>query len=70
MATPAAPSTDTPARNHVGHDPHDAAGRNSGGSRNGARGKTSPTDVGPVEVKVPRDTACAFEPQFVSSRSS
>ncbi|WEO95483.1 transposase [Streptomyces sp. FXJ1.172] len=40
---------------HVGYDKHDAAGRGSGNSRNGTRSKTVLTDVGPVEVRVPRD---------------
>ncbi|GGU41322.1 hypothetical protein GCM10010289_72790 [Streptomyces violascens] len=53
---------------HVGCDKHDAAGRNSGNSRNGTRAKTVLTGVGPVEVKVPRDTAGAFEPQIVRKR--
>ncbi|MFD5430281.1 transposase, partial [Streptomyces sp. NPDC127084] len=53
---------------HVGYDKHDAAGRNSGNSRNGTRAKTVLTDVGPVEVKVPRDTAGTFEPQLVKKR--
>ncbi|MGW0720323.1 IS256 family transposase [Streptomyces sp. NPDC002778] len=53
---------------HVGYDKHDAAGRNSGNSRNGTRSKTVLTDVGPVEVKVPRDTAGTFEPQIVRKR--
>ncbi|MGV9391136.1 IS256 family transposase [Streptomyces olivaceus] len=52
----------------VGYDKHDAAGRNSGNSRNGTRSKTVLTDVGPVEVKVPRDTAGTFEPQLVKKR--
>ncbi|MFJ5920781.1 IS256 family transposase [Streptomyces ardesiacus] len=53
---------------HVGYDKHDAVGRNSGNSRNGTRSKTVLTDVGPVEVKVPRDTAGTFEPQLVKKR--
>lgn len=53
---------------HVGYDKHDAAGRNSGNSRNGTRSKTVLTDVGPVEVKVPRDTAGTFEPQIIEKR--
>ncbi|CNF21443.1 transposase%2C Mutator family protein [Mycobacterium tuberculosis] len=53
---------------HVGYDKLDAAGRGSGNSRNGSRAKTVLTDVGPVEVKVPRDTAGAFEPQIVRKR--
>ncbi|WP_435178256.1 IS256 family transposase [Actinacidiphila sp. bgisy145] len=53
---------------HLGYDKHDAAGRNSGNSRNGTRAKTVLTDVGPVEVKVPRDVEGSFEPQIVKKR--
>ena len=53
---------------HVGYDKHDAAGRGSGNSRNGTRAKTVLTDVGPVEVRVPRDTAGTFEPVIVRKR--
>ncbi len=40
---------------HLGYDKHEATGRNSGNSRNGTRSKAVLTDVGPVEIKVPRD---------------
>jgi Transposase, Mutator family/Helicase associated domain len=53
---------------HLGYGKHDAVGRNSGNSRNGTRAKTVLTDVGPVEVKVPRDVAGTFEPQIVRKR--
>ncbi|GAA4996901.1 hypothetical protein GCM10023317_26870 [Actinopolymorpha pittospori] len=53
---------------HLGYDKHDAVGKNSGNSRNGASVKTVLTDVGPVEVKVPRDVAGTFEPQIVRKR--
>ncbi|MEU2930583.1 IS256 family transposase [Streptomyces sp. NPDC007251] len=53
---------------HLGYEKHDAAGRGSGNSRNGSRAKTVLTDVGPVEVKVPRDTSGTFEPQIVKKR--
>ncbi|WP_256098595.1 transposase [Streptomyces agglomeratus] len=39
---------------HLGYDKHDPAGKNGGNSRNGTRGKTVLTDVGPVEISVPR----------------
>ncbi len=52
---------------HVGYGKHDAAGRNSGNSRNGTRSKIVLTDVGPVEVRVPRDVTGSFEPQIVKS---
>jgi transposase-like protein len=53
---------------HLGYGKHDAAGRNTGNSRNGTRSKTVLTDVGPVEVKVPRDVEGTFEPQIVRKR--
>jgi transposase-like protein len=53
---------------HLGYDKHDPAGKNSGNSRNGTRAKTVLTDVGPVEVKVPRDVEGSFEPQIVKKR--
>jgi putative transposase len=40
---------------HLGYDRHDAAGRDGGNSRNGHRTKTVLTEVGPVEIDVPRD---------------
>ena len=53
---------------HVGYDKHDPAGRGSGNTRNGSRTKTVLTDVGPVEVRVPRDAAGTFERQIVRKR--
>jgi NAD(P)-dependent dehydrogenase (short-subunit alcohol dehydrogenase family) len=53
---------------HVGYDKHDAAGKNGGNSRNGKRSKTVLTDVGPVEIEVPRDREGSFEPQIVKKR--
>src|SRR5919112_3314270 len=53
---------------HLGYDRHDAAGRDGGDSRNGHRAKTVLTDVGPVQVEVPRDRASSFEPKIVTKR--
>ena len=53
---------------HLGYDKHDPAGKNTGNSRNGTRSKTVLTDVGPVEITVPRDVAGSFEPQIVRKR--
>lgn len=53
---------------HLGYEKHEAEGRGSGNSRNGSRAKTVLTDIGPVEVKVPRDVARSFEPQIVKKR--
>jgi len=53
---------------HLGYDKHDVAGDGSGNSRNGRRSKTVITDVGPVEIEVPRDRAGTFDPQIVKKR--
>jgi putative transposase len=53
---------------HLGYAKHDPAGKDGGNSRNGARSKTVLTDVGPVEISVPRDREGSFEPQIVKKR--
>jgi transposase-like protein len=53
---------------HLGYDKHDAAGRDGGNSRNGYRAKTVLTEVGPVEIEVPRDRDGSFEPTIVAKR--
>ncbi len=53
---------------HLGYDKHDPVGRNKENSRNGTRSKTVLTDVGPVELDVPRDREGTFEPQIVQKR--
>ena len=53
---------------HLGYDQHDAAGGEGGNSRNGHRSKTVITEVGPVEIEVPRDRDASFEPQIVAKR--
>ena len=53
---------------HLGYDRHDAAGDGSGNSRNGRRAKTVLTDIGSVQIEVPRDRAGSFEPQIVKKR--
>src|SRR3954471_10056334 len=50
---------------HLGYDKGDPAGKNGGNSRNGVRGKTVLTEVGPVGIIVPRDRGGSFEPQIV-----
>lgn len=50
---------------HLGYEPYEIAGRNSGNSRNGSYQKTVKTDVGPVELRVPRDREGTFEPVTV-----
>jgi putative transposase len=53
---------------HVGYDKHHPAGRNGQNSRNGTRTKTVLTEVGPVEVEVPRDRDGSFDPVIVRKR--
>src|SRR3954470_4529736 len=53
---------------HLGYDKHDPVGRNHGNSRNGVRSKTVLTEIGPVEIQVPRDTDASFTPQIVKKR--
>ena len=53
---------------HLGYDRHDPAGRDRGNSRNGHRAKTVLTEVGPVEIDVPRDRDGSFAPQIVAKR--
>jgi transposase-like protein len=52
----------------LGYDAHDPAGRGSGNSRNGTRSKTVVTEIGPVEIDVPRDRNGTFEPVIVPKR--
>ena len=52
---------------HLGYKKHDKAGSGSGNSRNGVRSKTVLTDVGPVEIEVPRTGRAASNRR--SSRS-
>jgi len=51
---------------HLGY--HDPVGRGTGNSRNETRSKTVLTDVGPVELAVPRDREGSFEPKIVAKR--
>ena len=53
---------------HLGYSKHDPAGRDSGNSRNGRRVKTVLTQVGPVDIEVPRDRDASFTPQIVRKR--
>ena len=53
---------------HLGYDKHDPAGRTGGNSRNGTRAKTVLTEIGPVQIEVPRDRDGSFDPQIVRKR--
>ena len=53
---------------HLGYDKHDPVGRSGQNSRNGTRSKRVLTDIGPVELDVPRDREGTFEPKIVKKR--
>jgi putative transposase len=53
---------------HLGYDKHDPTGRNGGNSRNGTRTKTVLTEIGPVQIDVPRDRDGTFTPAIVGKR--
>ena len=53
---------------HLGYDKHDPMGRNGGNSRNGTRTKTVFTEIGPVDIEVPRDRDGSFTPAIVRKR--
>ncbi len=53
---------------HLGYAKHDSTGRDGGNSRNGTRSKTVITEVGPVDIDVPRDRESSFEPATVKKR--
>jgi transposase-like protein len=50
---------------HLGYEKHDPAGRGSGNSRNGSTPKRLLTEVGGIDLEVPRDRAGSFEPRIV-----
>jgi putative transposase len=55
---------------HLGYPLGEAPPGGAGNHRNGATGKTVQTELGPVEVKTPRDRKGSFEPQLVGKRQT
>jgi putative transposase len=55
---------------HLGYEKYEAAGRNSGNSRNGHYGKKVRTSSGDVEIQVPRDREGNFEPKIIPKYGS
>jgi putative transposase len=53
---------------HLGCERHDPVGRDGGNSRNGTRTKTVLTEIGPVQIEVPRDRDASFDPVIVRKR--
>lgn len=50
---------------HLGYDKHEAAGRNSGNSRNGKRARKLRTSNGDTTIQVPRDRNSTFHSPIV-----
>lgn len=50
---------------HLGYEPHDRSGRGSGNSRNGYSAKTVATEIGEIELAIPRDRNGSFSPVTV-----
>jgi putative transposase len=50
---------------HLGYEPHDPAGDNSGNSRNGKSKKTLKGEFGDLPLEVPRDRNSTFDPKIV-----
>ena len=55
---------------HVGYDKHDAAGNNSGNSRNGKSAKTIKGTFGEIALETPRDRNGTFEPQIIEKHQT
>jgi putative transposase len=53
---------------HVGYDKHDPVGRNGGKLPQRHWSKTVLTEIGPVEIEVPRDREGSFDPAIVRKR--
>jgi len=55
---------------HLGYEPYEAKGRNSGNSRNGHYTKRVRTGEGETAVRIPRDRQGEFEPQILQKYAS
>jgi putative transposase len=55
---------------HLGYPPGQAPPGGAGNHRNGHTAKTVQTELGPVQVKTPRDRKGSFEPKLVGKRQT
>lgn len=55
---------------HLGYEPHEAKGRNSGDSRNGSYPRKLRTSQGESTIQIPRDRNGTFEPQILPKGSA
>ncbi len=54
---------------HLGYEAGDTAGRGSGNNRNGTSSKTVMTEIGAVDLDIPRDRNGTFDPKLVPKHS-
>lgn len=59
---------ETELSEHLGYEPYEAKGRNSGNNRNGRYTKKLRTSSGETTIQVPRDRNGEFEPQVVKKQ--
>jgi putative transposase len=59
---------ETELSGHLGYEPYEVKGRNTGNSRNGRYSKKLRTSSGATTIQVPRDRNGEFEPQVVKKR--
>src|SRR3989337_4236207 len=55
---------------HLGYPPGQAPPGGAGNHRNGHTAKTLQTELGPVQVRTPRDRQGSFEPRLVGKRQT
>lgn len=55
---------------HLGYPPGEAPPGGAGNVRNGSTPKTLRTELGPVEIRTPRDRKGSFEPKLVGKRQT
>ena len=55
---------------HLGYPAGEAPPGGAGNTRNGSTPKTLKTELGPVEIKTPRDRKSSFEPKLVGKRQT
>lgn len=55
----------TEMKDHLGYEINNPDGNNTGNSRNGTSRKTVLTDIGDIDIAVPRDRNSEYEPQII-----
>lgn len=55
---------------HLGYEKYESVGRNSGNSRNGKSKKTLKSELGELELAIPRDRQAEFEPLLIPKHAT